>query len=128
MMTSVVTPWYAYIVNYLVSKYSPPEFNSQKRKRFFHSTKSYLWDEPFLYKKCVNQLLVKCVDYLKTRHMLTACHEAPYGGHFGGLRTTTKVLQSGYLWSSLFKDAHDLVKFREYLHEISDSPHQHLGN
>ncbi|XP_058751570.1 uncharacterized protein LOC131624649 [Vicia villosa] len=36
-----LTPWYADIVNYLVSGVVPPEFNSQQRKRFFHMTQIY---------------------------------------------------------------------------------------
>ena len=31
------------------------------------------------------------------------------GGHFGGNRTTTKVLQSGFYWPTLFKDVHQFV-------------------
>ena len=30
-------------------------------------------------------------------------------GHFGGQRTAAKVLQSGFYWLSLFKDAHQFV-------------------
>ena len=110
LITTGQTPWYADIVNYLVSRYIPPDFNYQQRKRFFHTVKSYFWDEPFLYKKYANQLLRRCVDYSEARQILSACHEAPYGGHFGSTRTAAKVLQSGYFWPSLFKDAHELVK------------------
>jgi hypothetical protein len=46
------TPWYADIVNCLVSHIVPPELNFQQRKRFLHRVKEYFWDEPFLYKKC----------------------------------------------------------------------------
>lgn len=76
-------------------------------------TKSYFWDEPFLYKPYVDQLLRRCVDQPEAREILSSCHGAPYGGHFGGTIITTKVLQSGYFWPSLFKDAHDLVKSYE---------------
>ena len=31
------------------------------------------------------------------------------GGHFGGQRTAAKVLQSGFYWPTLFKDAHHFV-------------------
>ena len=41
--------------------------------------------------------------------ILSHCHTLPCGGHFGGQRTTTKVLQSGFYWPSLFKDAHHFV-------------------
>lgn len=41
--------------------------------------------------------------------MLHHCHSSNYGGHFGGQRTATKVLQSGFYWPTLFKDAQTYV-------------------
>ena len=41
--------------------------------------------------------------------ILSYCHTLPCGGHFGGQRTTTKVLQSSFYWPTLFKDAHHFV-------------------
>ena len=41
--------------------------------------------------------------------ILTHCHTLSCGGHFGGQRTATKVLQSGFYWPSLFKDMHQFV-------------------
>ena len=41
--------------------------------------------------------------------ILNHCHTLPCGGHFGGQKTGTKVLQSGFYWPSLFKDAHQFV-------------------
>ena len=41
--------------------------------------------------------------------ILNHCHTLPCGGHFGGQRTTTKVLQSGFYCPSLFKDAHQFI-------------------
>jgi len=38
--------------------------------------------------------------------ILWHCHNSPYGGHFNGESTTAKVLQSGFYWPTLFKDAH----------------------
>ncbi|KAL4368789.1 hypothetical protein GQ457_05G020860 [Hibiscus cannabinus] len=37
--------------------------------------------------------------------ILEQCHSAPYGGHFGGNRTAAKVLQSGFYWPTLHRDA-----------------------
>ncbi|KAL4284813.1 hypothetical protein GQ457_16G018090 [Hibiscus cannabinus] len=37
--------------------------------------------------------------------ILEQCHSAPYGGHFGGNKTTAKVLQSGLYWPTLHRDA-----------------------
>ena len=42
--------------------------------------------------------------------ILTHCYSLKCGGHFNGQRTTTKVLQSGFYWHSIFKDAHLFAK------------------
>ena len=36
--------------------------------------------------------------------ILQHCHDMACGGHFGGNRTTAKVLQFGFYWPTLFKD------------------------
>ena len=41
--------------------------------------------------------------------ILNHCHTLACGGHFSGQRIAAKVLQSGFYWSSLFKDAHQFV-------------------
>lgn len=73
-------------------------------------TQSYFGDEPFLYKKCADQLLKRCVDQPEARQIMFAYHETPYGGHLGEGRTTSKGVQSGYFKPSLFKDDHDYVR------------------
>lgn len=42
--------------------------------------------------------------------ILERCHSSAYAGHFGSSKTTMKVLQSGFYWPLLFKDAHEFVK------------------
>jgi len=42
----------------------------------------------------------------EAQNILWHCHNSPYGGHFNGERTAAKVLQSGFFWPTLFKDAH----------------------
>ena len=37
-------------------------------------------------------------------------HASPHGEHFAGERTTQKILQSGFYWSTLFKDYFEWVK------------------
>ena len=37
--------------------------------------------------------------------LLKHCHKLECGGHFGANRSTTKVLQSGFYWPTLVKDA-----------------------
>ena len=102
-------PWFADYVNYLVAKVIPPEFNYQKKKRFFAHLKHYYWEEPILYRHCADQVIRRCVPEDEMNSILDHCHTLPCGGHFGGQRTAAKVLQSGFYWPSLFKDAHQFV-------------------
>ena len=102
-------PWFADYVNYLVAKVIPPEFSYQHKKRFFVHLKHYYWEEPILYKHCADQVIRRCVPEDEMNNILNHCHTLPCGGHFGGQRTTAKVLQSGFYWPSLFKDAHQFV-------------------
>ena len=102
-------PWFADYVNYLVAKVIPPEFNYQQKKRFFAHLKHYYWEEPILYRHCADQVIRRCVPEDEMHSILDHCHTLPCGGHFGGQRTAAKVLQSGFYWPSLFKDAHQFV-------------------
>ena len=102
-------PLFADYVNYLVAKVIPPEFNYQKKKRFFAHLKHYYWEEPILYRHCADQVIRRCVPEDEMYNILNHCHTLSCGGHFGGQRTAAKVLQSGFYWPSLFKDAHQFV-------------------
>ncbi|KAL4378400.1 hypothetical protein GQ457_02G042890 [Hibiscus cannabinus] len=44
-------------------------------------------------------------SYLIGAKILEQCHSAPYDGHFGGNKTSEKVLQSGLYWPTLNRDA-----------------------
>ena len=37
------------------------------------------------------------------------CHSLDVGGHFGATKRASKVLQSGFWWPTLFKDAKEFV-------------------
>ena len=97
-------PWYADIANYLSSRVLPNGMIFQQKRKFFSDLKFYFWEEPFLYKHCADQMIRRCVLEEEMESILRHCHEKEVGGHFGGTRTTAKVLQSGFYWPTLFKD------------------------
>ncbi|XP_019235428.1 PREDICTED: uncharacterized protein LOC109215773 [Nicotiana attenuata] len=109
-VTTREVPWYAYFVNYLASGEMPPDLEPHVKKKFLRDVRSYVRDEPFLFKSCINQLMRRCVPESKINAILHDCHASPYGGHHAGDKTAAKVLQSGFYWPSLFKDAHEFVR------------------
>ncbi|RVW90991.1 Transposon Ty3-I Gag-Pol polyprotein [Vitis vinifera] len=81
-------PWFAHIANYFVTGEIPSEWSSQDKKNFF----------------------AKCVPEQEKQGILSHCHGNACGGHFASQKTTMRVLQSGFWWPSLFKDAHEVSK------------------
>ncbi|XP_073017880.1 uncharacterized protein [Primulina eburnea] len=67
-------------------------------------------DDPYVFKRCADQMMRRCVAEEEAKVILEQCHSSPYGGHFGASRTAAKVLQSGFYWSTLFKDSYTLAK------------------
>ncbi|KAK1696352.1 hypothetical protein QYE76_013049 [Lolium multiflorum] len=103
------SPWYADYANFIVSKYLPPTFSAQQRRKFFYDLRHYFWDDPHLYKEGVDGILRRCVPEYEQQEILSKCHGSAYGGHHAGDRTAQKVLQSGFYWPTLFKDARKFI-------------------
>ncbi|XP_070037565.1 uncharacterized protein [Nicotiana tomentosiformis] len=100
------TPWYADITNYLASGIIPYDLSFVQKKKFFRDCRIYFWDEPYLFRIFLDNMIRRCIPEIDQSSVLQACHASPYGGHFGGVRTTAKVLESGFYWPTLFKDVH----------------------
>ncbi|CAA7040003.1 unnamed protein product [Microthlaspi erraticum] len=98
-------PWYADIVNFMVSGEVPSSFDAYKRKKFFKDARHYYWDEPYLYKRGPDSIYRRCIAEEDVQGVLEHCHGSAYGGHFATFKTATKVLQSGFMVAYLFKDA-----------------------
>nr|GEU63101.1 reverse transcriptase domain-containing protein [Tanacetum cinerariifolium] len=78
------TPWFADIAN-------------------FH-------DDPYLFRICADQIILRCVHGQEAINILKACHEGPVGGHHGTNLTAKKVFDAGYFLPIIYRDAHDMIK------------------
>ena len=48
------SPWFADITNFISTGEFPETFTKQEKKKLIYDSKSYLWDDPFLWKLCNN--------------------------------------------------------------------------
>ncbi|GKC29592.1 reverse transcriptase domain-containing protein [Tanacetum coccineum] len=101
-------PWFADIANYLVGNVLVKGMSSQQKKKFFKDIRHYIWDDPYLFWICVDQIVRRCVDGQEAMDILQACHNGPAGGHHGLNYTAKKVFDSGFFWPTIYRDAQDL--------------------
>ncbi|CAH9087933.1 unnamed protein product [Cuscuta epithymum] len=78
-------------------------------KKFLSDAKYYFWDDPYLFRICADQVVRRCIPESEMSEILYHCHAGPAGGHFSGNRTARRVLECGYYWPTLFKDANSYV-------------------
>ncbi|XP_015965638.1 uncharacterized protein LOC107489404 [Arachis duranensis] len=107
-------PWFADIANYKVGRRIPQEFTRQQVKKLLNEAKKFLWDEPFLFKRCPDGMIRRCIPENEMRDILWHYHNLAYGGHFGPERIAAKVLQSGFYCPTIFKDA------RKFVHQCNE--------
>nr|GEW69134.1 reverse transcriptase domain-containing protein [Tanacetum cinerariifolium] len=109
-MLAVVIPWFADFSNYNARNFIVKGMSSQQKSKFFKDVKHYLWDDPFLFKICADQVIRRCISGQEAIEILKACHYEPTGGHHGPNYTARKVFDSGFYWPTIYRDAQDLVK------------------
>ncbi|XP_027155128.1 uncharacterized protein LOC113755289 [Coffea eugenioides] len=51
------TPWYADLVNYLVTRTLPNDLSRAQKEKIKSDVKYYVWDEPYLWKYCSDQII-----------------------------------------------------------------------
>nr|GEV05812.1 reverse transcriptase domain-containing protein [Tanacetum cinerariifolium] len=59
---------------------------------------------------CVDQVIRQYVHGQEAINILMACLNGPTGGHHGANYTTKKIFDSGFYWSTIYHDAHYMVK------------------
>ncbi|XP_025675426.1 uncharacterized protein [Arachis hypogaea] len=63
-----------------------------------------------LFKKGLNQPLLKCLRPDQTDYVLREFHEGCCGHHIGGKALARKLVRAGYYWPSMMSDSKDFVK------------------
>jgi hypothetical protein len=58
LKVSTIDPWYANIVNYIIASYILP---GEDKKKIIRDSRVHLWDDPYLYRVCADDLLRICM-------------------------------------------------------------------
>ncbi|XP_057761861.1 uncharacterized protein LOC130982040 [Arachis stenosperma] len=118
-------PCFADIANYKAMNFIPREYSRQQVKKLLTDAKYYIWEEPYLFKRCSNGIIWRCIPDEEKQQILWHCHGSDFGGHFGGERTATKVPQSGFYWPTLFRDSRAFVKHCGRCEKVANLPANH---
>ncbi|KAL1568704.1 hypothetical protein AAHA92_00285 [Salvia divinorum] len=100
------------LANYLVTGELPCSSDATRAQKLKlkSEAKYYFWDDPYLWKVGADQVIRRCIPEWEQKEVLTHCHSLACGGHFGPRKTARKVLDSGFYWPSLNKDAYDFCR------------------
>lgn len=71
---SVTLPWYANIVNYLVTNMLPPGLSKAQRNKIKSDAKYFVWDDLYLWKHCADQVIRRCIPENEIIFILTFYH------------------------------------------------------
>ena len=68
-------PWYADIINFLVTHKFPNDMSKAKRDKIIKYSKYYIWDEPYLWKIGSDQVIHRCVPNEEIHSILMHCQK-----------------------------------------------------
>ena len=63
-------PWFADIANYKAMNFIPREYSRQQVKKLLTDAKYYIWEEPYLFKRCSDGIIRRCVPDEEKQHIL----------------------------------------------------------
>ncbi|XP_072060323.1 uncharacterized protein [Arachis hypogaea] len=100
--------WLDPITSFLENgKFSDDEKDAAKLRR---EAAKYAIIQGQLFKKGLNQPLLKCLHPDQTDYVLRKVHEGCCGHHIGGKALARKLIRAGYYWPSMMADSKEFVK------------------
>ncbi|GKC23376.1 reverse transcriptase domain-containing protein [Tanacetum coccineum] len=110
VISSGNTPWFADYANFHAGNFIIKGMTTQQKKKFFKDVKNYFWDDPYLFRICVDQIIRRCVHGQEANDILKAWHEGPTEGHHSANLTARKVFYVSFFWPTIYRDAHTMIK------------------
>ncbi len=101
---------YREIIQYLDGMRFPHGATKAVQTRIAHRSRNYSMIGNQLYFQGRDGVSRRTIGKRDTSRLLYEFHDGFCGGHFVGRITVEKILQVGYYWPTLFKDAHDYCR------------------
>ncbi|VVA34735.1 PREDICTED: LOW QUALITY PROTEIN, partial [Prunus dulcis] len=101
-VAQVKEPWYADFVNYLACGVLRNDLTYQEKKKFFSMVKHYVWDEPFLFKHCPDQLIRRCVPEEEQENAFNFCVKCDRCQRMGNISRRNELPLKNILFVELF--------------------------
>ena len=102
--------WYADIIFFLRNLTCPGHLVGHKRRYLRLKTSKYCIIQEGLGWRNPDGLILRCVDEVESKRLMTEFHSGFCGGHFVAKTTTHKILREVYYWPNIFLDVHKLVR------------------
>ncbi|XP_057734211.1 uncharacterized protein LOC130949543 [Arachis stenosperma] len=80
LMMIQVAPWFADIANFKAIGELPTNINKHMRRKLIKDAKHYIWDDLYLFKKCTDGVLRRCISHEEGQEVLWQCHGSAYRG------------------------------------------------
>jgi hypothetical protein len=100
--------WRAPITLFLQGYYHPT--NISEAKRLGHRSRDFTLIEGQLYKKGVNQPMLKCVTETEGIQILREVHSGTCGSHAGPRALAAKVIRQGFYWPAMICAANRVTR------------------
>ncbi|RDY04333.1 hypothetical protein CR513_11960, partial [Mucuna pruriens] len=104
-----ITPWFADICNFIVASKFPPKASRLYKEKIENYAKYNIWDDSYLWRLYSDQVIRRCISDSEIKSVLHFCHSASEDCHYGSIWIGRKVLDCGFYWPTIFKDAHQFI-------------------
>nr|GEV17866.1 hypothetical protein [Tanacetum cinerariifolium] len=84
------TLWFADFANYHAERFIIKGMTTQQKQKNFKDVRHYLWDDPYLFRTCPDQIIRRCVAGQESIDILKACHSGPTEGYYRANYTSKK--------------------------------------
>ncbi|XP_072074369.1 uncharacterized protein [Arachis hypogaea] len=115
-LTKINPSWMDPITDFLESGKLPDDEKAAKALR--REVAKYSNIQGQLFKKGLNQPLLKCLHPDQTDYVLREVHEGCCGHHIGGKALARKLIRAGYYWPSMMEDSKEFVVTRFDIPEV----------